>query len=131
MALAGLSATLLHYLKGEAEKKIPIWQMISMDIKKIESRAKQWTRFLKGGEMIVGESAVGGGSLPGERLPTWLVALSVDKPDKFLRELRKAHPPIIARVEDGKVLVDPRTVLPQQEGALLVELQNALARWRG
>ncbi len=131
MALAGLSATLLHYLKGEAEKKIPIWQMISMDLKKIESRAKQWTRFLKGGEMIVGESAVGGGSLPGERLPTWLVALSVDKPDKFLRELRKAHPPIIARVEDGKVLVDPRTVLPQQEGALLVELQNALARWRG
>jgi L-seryl-tRNA(Ser) seleniumtransferase len=129
MALAGLSATLLHYLKGEAEHKIPIWRMISMDVEKIESRAKQWTRFLKGAKMVAGESAVGGGSLPGERLPTWLVALDVPNPNQFLRQLRKAHPPIIARVEDGKVMIDPRTVLPQQEGALLVELQNTLAGW--
>jgi L-seryl-tRNA(Ser) seleniumtransferase len=129
MALAGLSATLLHYLKGEAEQKIPIWQMISMDIKKVESRAKQWTRFLKGARMMSGESAVGGGSLPGERLPTWLVALEVSNPNKFLSQLRTAQPPIIARVEDGLVMIDPRTVLPQQEGALLVELQNALAGW--
>jgi len=130
MALAGLSATLLHYLKGEAEKKIPIWQMISMDISKVEARAMQWTRFLKGARMIFGESAVGGGSLPGERLPTWLVALEVPNPNHFLSRLRGAHPPIIARVEDGLVMIDPRTVLPHQEGALLVELQNALAAVR-
>jgi L-seryl-tRNA(Ser) seleniumtransferase len=130
MALAGLSATLLHYLKDEAEKKIPIWQMISMDIAKVEARAMQWTRFLKGARMIFGESAVGGGSLPGERLPTWLVALEVPNPNQFLSRLRGAHPPIIARVEDGLVMIDPRTVLPHQEGALLVELQNALAAVR-
>jgi len=129
MALAGLSATLLHYLKGEAEKKIPIWQMISMDLKRIESRAMQWTRFLKGARMISGETAVGGGSLPGERLPTWLVALEVPNPSKFLSLLRTTHPPIIARVDGEQVMIDPRTVLPQQEGALLVELQNALAQW--
>jgi len=130
MALAGLSATLLHYLKGEAQQKIPIWQMISMDLKRIESRAKQWTRFIKGARMILGESAVGGGSLPGERLPTWLVALEVPNSNKFLARLRSSHPPIIARVEDSLVMIDPRTVLPQQEGALLVELQNALAAFR-
>ena len=129
MALAGLSATLLHYLKGEAEIKIPIWQMISMDLKRIESRAMQWTRFLKGARMISGETAVGGGSLPGERLPTWLVALEVSNPSKFLSLLRTTHPPIIARVDGEQVMIDPRTVLPQQEGALLVELQNALAQW--
>lgn len=129
MALAGLSATLLHYLKGEAEIKIPIWQMISMDLKRIESRAMQWTRFLKGARMISGETAVGGGSLPGERLPTWLVALEVPNPSKFLSLLRTTHPPIIARVDGEQVMIDPRTVLPQQEGALLVELQNALAQW--
>jgi len=129
MALAGLSATLLHYLKGEAEKKIPIWQMISMDLKRIESRAMQWTRFLKGARMVAGETAVGGGSLPEERLPTWLVALEVPNPNQFLSLLRTTHPPIIARVEGEQVMIDPRTVLPQQEGALLVELQNALAQW--
>lgn len=77
--------------------------------------------------MILGESAIGGGSLPGERLPTWLVALQVSNPNQFLSQLRASHPPIIARVEDNLVLLDPRTVLPHQEGALLVELQNLLA----
>ena len=127
VALAGLTATLLHYLKGEAEEKIPIWQMISMDMKMIEERAQHWKRMLKGSEIIDGESAVGGGSLPGELLPTRLVAIHVEKPDEFLVRLRHSRPPIIARVEDDRVLVDPRTVLPQQEGALLVEIQNALA----
>lgn len=127
LALAGLSATLVHYLKGEAEKKIPIWQMISMDIDEIQARARHWQRMLRGAQIINGESTVGGGSLPGERLPTRLIALDVKKPDQFLARLRKSRPPIIARVEDDRVLIDPRTVLPQQEGALLVELQNALA----
>jgi len=127
LALAGLSATLTHYLKGEAEKKIPIWQMISMSMDLIEERAQHWKRMLKGARIIDGESAIGGGSLPGERLPTRLVALEVPNPDQFLVQLRQSRPPIIARVENGLVLVDPRTVLIQQEGALLVELQNALA----
>jgi L-seryl-tRNA(Ser) seleniumtransferase len=127
VALAGLTATLLHYLKGEAEEKIPIWQMISMDMAMINERAQHWKRMLKGSEIIDGESAVGGGSLPGERLPTRLVAIHVDRPDEFLARLRHSRPPIIARVEEDRVLVDPRTVLPQQEGALLVEIQNALA----
>jgi L-seryl-tRNA(Ser) seleniumtransferase len=126
LALAGLAATLLHYLKGEAEKKIPIWQMISMDLDLIEERARHWMRVLKTGTLVQGESAVGGGSLPGERLPTWLVALEIKNPDQFLALLRRSHPPVIARVEDDRVLLDPRTVLIQQEGALLVELQNAL-----
>jgi L-seryl-tRNA(Ser) seleniumtransferase len=127
LCLAGLAATLMHYLKGEAEKKIPIWQMISMDMDLIEERAQHWKRTLKQGEIIDGQSAVGGGSLPGELLPTRLVALDVPNPDQFLVQIRHSRPPIIARVEDDRVLVDPRTVLPQQEGALLVELQNALA----
>jgi len=59
-------------------------------------------------------------------LPTWLLALDVKKPDKFLANLRKQNPPVIARTENDKVLLDPRTVLPEQEGALLVALQNTL-----
>lgn len=129
LALSGLSATLLHYLKGEAEMKIPIWQMISMKLSIIESRANQWARMLRGARVVEGESAVGGGSLPGEMLPTYLVALPVSQPDLFLKRLRQSRPPVVARVEDGQVMIDPRSVLPQQEGALLVELQNAISRW--
>ena len=130
LALSGMAATLLHYLKDEAEKKIPVWQMISMPIAEIENRARQWVRILKQGKIIEGESTIGGGSIPGGTLPTRLIALDVKRPDDFLMRLRYAHPPIIARVENDQVLIDPRTVLPKQEGALMVEMQNALAAWR-
>jgi L-seryl-tRNA(Ser) seleniumtransferase len=50
----------------------------------------------------------------------------VKSPDKFLKKLRKQNPPVIARTENDKVLFDPRTVLPEQEGALLVGIKNAL-----
>lgn len=127
IALAGLSATLLHYLKDEAERHIPIWQMISTPPEMIKTRAEHWVGTLGQGEVIPGESAIGGGSLPGTRLPTHLLALEADSPDRFLAELRSASSPVVARVEDERVLLDPRTVLPNQEGALLVVLQNLLA----
>ena len=126
VALAGITATLMHYLKDEAEHEVPIWRMISMPSKQIKTRAEAWTKYLGQGEIIAGESAVGGGSLPGETLPTWLLSLNVDKPDKFLAQLRKQNPPVIARTENDRILIDPRTVLPWQEGALLVALQNTL-----
>jgi L-seryl-tRNA(Ser) seleniumtransferase len=63
------------------------------------------------GEVIKSESTVGGGSLPGESMPTFVVALQVKSPDKFLKKLREANSPVIARTENDRVLLDPRTVL--------------------
>ncbi len=126
VALAGITATLMHYLKDEAEREIPIWQMMSRTPAQIKKRAGNWKQALGRGEIIQGKSAVGGGSLPEETLPTWLLALDIAKPDKFLAELRKENPPVIARTENNRILLDPRTVLPEQEGALLVALQNVL-----
>ncbi len=124
--LAALSATLLLYLKNEAENRIPVWQMISMDVDMIKERAQQWVATLGTGSVIKGESTVGGGSLPGESRPTCLLALDISHPDRFMAKLRQQHPPIIARVQGEQVVLDPRTVLPNQEGALLVGLQNSL-----
>ncbi|HEY2979800.1 MAG TPA: L-seryl-tRNA(Sec) selenium transferase, partial [Anaerolineales bacterium] len=87
----------------------------------------RWVEELGYGKVIAGESTVGGGSLPGESLPTYLLALDISNPDRFLAKLRAQHPPIIARTEDDRVLLDPRTVLPEQQGALLVGLKNALS----
>ncbi len=126
LCLSALSATLLHYLKDEAEREIPIWQMISQSTGQVRKRAVYWVNVLKHGEVIPGKSTVGGGSLPEEELDTYLVALDVRHPDRFLAKLREMNPPIIARVKDNKVVLDPRTVLAEQEDALLVGLQNAL-----
>jgi L-seryl-tRNA(Ser) seleniumtransferase len=122
--LAGVTATLLHYLKDEAEREIPILKMMSFTPKQIKGRVEAWIRELEQGEVVEGESTVGGGSLPGESFPTFLLSLSVESPDKFLKRMRVQNPPIIARTLNDKVLLDPRTVLPEQEGALLVGLKN-------
>jgi L-seryl-tRNA(Ser) seleniumtransferase len=126
LCLAGLSATLLHYLKDEAEREIPIWQMISCTPAQTRARAMRWESVIGRGEIIAGQSTIGGGSLPEETLPTFLLALDGMQPNRFLARLRASSPPIIARVEAERVVLDPRTVLPDEEGALLVGLKNAL-----
>jgi L-seryl-tRNA(Ser) seleniumtransferase len=124
--LAALNATLLHYLKGEAEREVPIWRMIAQTPDEIRARAETWRKALGQGEVVESESTVGGGSLPEESLRTFVVSLQVASPDRFLRKLREQNPPIIARTEKDLVLFDPRTVLPAQEALMLKSLQKEL-----
>ncbi len=126
LTLAGVNATLLHYIKDEAETHVPIWQMIASTPETLKNTAENWREYLGEGEVIPGFSTIGGGSLPTEELPTFLLALSPAKPDAFMRALRESHPPIIARIEEDRVLLDPRTVLPDQKAALLRNLARVL-----
>jgi len=123
LCLAGLQATLLHYLKGEAAKHVPVWRMIATSQAEVEGRARRWRRNLRRAgvlaEVVDGRSTVGGGSLPGETLPTKLVALLVAHPDRLAARLRAADPPVVARIEDGRLVLDPRTVLVEEERELL------------
>jgi L-seryl-tRNA(Ser) seleniumtransferase len=125
MALAALSATLLHYLKDEAERCIPIWRMISAAPDELRRRAESWQSALGAGEVIPGQSTIGGGSLPGEMQPTFLLALDPPRPNQALARLRRLSPPIIARLQDDRLVLDPRTVLPEQEQALLEGIRTA------
>ncbi|MDY6834079.1 MAG: L-seryl-tRNA(Sec) selenium transferase [Chloroflexota bacterium] len=117
--LSGLIATLLHYLREEAETKIPIWRMMSMPLKEITARADYWGDAVKGGARIIdGESVVGGGSLPGGMLPTKLLCIegSDDIPAQDLAlRLRCHEPPVLGRVDKENLLLDPRTVLPEED----------------
>ena len=125
LTYAALIATLEHYRRDEALECIPVWQMISRSLSEITARAKHWSD-LVGGAVISGESTVGGGSLPGTSLPTTLLAIESESPDALTAKLRRADPPVITRVADGKVLLDPRTVLPEQEADLLQVLHSVL-----
>jgi L-seryl-tRNA(Ser) seleniumtransferase len=126
LCLAALTTTLQHYLKGDAESNIPVWQMISATQSKIKEKATTWQLALGQGEVIDGRSTVGGGSLPGETLPTSLLALKTRNPDGFLANLRKLDPPLIARIENDRVVIDPRTILEGQETILLSHLSLVL-----
>jgi L-seryl-tRNA(Ser) seleniumtransferase len=128
--LAGLAATLLHYLKGEAVQKVPVWQMIAMPLKEIDRRAQLWAQSLEGAARVVdGESLIGGGSLPGATLPTRLAAMGDPlKPAmalKLARHLRFQDPPVIGRISENILLLDPRTVPPQHDELVIRALQQA------
>jgi L-seryl-tRNA(Ser) seleniumtransferase len=126
LCLAALSATLQHFLKNEAEQKIPVWQMIAKSPRQIKVVAESWKRQLGTGQVMKSESTVGGGSLPGETLPSYVFALTVRKPEHFNALLRAQYPAVIARTEKDLVLLDPRTVLSDQESSLLSILKSIL-----
>jgi L-seryl-tRNA(Ser) seleniumtransferase len=123
MTLAALEATLRHYQRDEIETHIPIWRMISTQCKQISSRAARWASKLQTQGIAArtqqGESTIGGGSLPGETLPTTLLALDaahVPLPlNELAKRLRLRRTPIIARIQHDTLLLDPRTVLPEQD----------------
>ena len=132
MKLAGLIATLIHYLKGEAVDKIPVWRMISAPMNEVERRARTWAQVLgESAKIIDGQTMVGGGSLPGSTLPTRLVAIRGEGKKKgrtiaqrLARRLRSEEVPIIGRINDNVLLLDPRSVLPEEDPVILHELQN-------
>lgn len=133
--LAGLAATLGHYLKGEAEQKVPVWQMIAMPLDEIERRAREWARHLGEAAAVTdGESVVGGGSLPGSSLPTKLLVIKgapgargPSPAQRLARKLREGRPPVLARIETNALLLDPRTVRPEDDPVVIRALQDALA----
>ena len=130
LCLAGLQATLLHYLREEAVEKIPVWRMIATPLSEIVPRARTWQQSLRRAgiptEIVDGRSTVGGGSLPGETLPTKLVALIVPHPDRVAADLRAAAPPVVARIEQDRLVLDPRTVMPEEEEELLEVVKGVL-----
>lgn len=126
LCLAALSATLLHYVREEAEAEIPVWSMIAANEQQLRQRAENWRQQLGHGDVTQGRSTVGGGSLPEETLPTWLLSFNVAHPTDFARRLREVDPPIIARIEAGRLVIDPRTVQPEEQDALLSGIASVL-----
>ena len=128
-SIAGLTATLLHYLRGEALTKVPVWRMIATPLRDIERRARRWAKAIGHGARVVdGRSMIGGGSLPEESLPTRLVALSGDgaQVSELARRLRVGTTPVVGRIERDALLLDPRTVRPDEDRALVAAVKATL-----
>ncbi len=136
--LAALQATLLTYLENRATIEIPVWRMISAEIGQLARRARRWRATLlkdlphlppSSIHVVDTSSTVGGGSLPGQVLPGKGLAISLASVDALAEGLRlSTHtPPVIARIEADRLLLDPRTVLPEQDLLLLAALKRVLA----
>jgi L-seryl-tRNA(Ser) seleniumtransferase len=131
LTLAALAATLDLYLTQSVDT-LPVWKMMAASPDAMARRAASWqSRLAEMGiesGVLASGSAVGGGSLPGERLPTTVLALSARRGGaaNLLRRLRELEPPVIGRIEQDRILLDPRTVLPDEDEALLDVVARAM-----
>jgi L-seryl-tRNA(Ser) seleniumtransferase len=116
LTYAALEATLIEYAAGRAATTVPVVRMLSLTVDEVETRARALVTALgQAGwraEVVDGLSAIGGGSAPGVELPTKLVALRRDgrTADQIERTLRAGTPPVVARIENDRVMLDLRTV---------------------
>ena len=125
--LAALGATLAAYVRGEAEREVPVWRMIATRPDELEARARSIVAQLgdagAGFTIEDGRSAVGGGSLPGETLPTRLLAAPRElNAQAAAARLRRGSPPVVARIERERLVLDLRTVLPEEDELLVAAL---------
>ena len=132
LTYAALEATLLAYVKRDYAA-LPALRMMQTPLSEIQQRAKAVAAAVRSStlhaETVESRSLVGGGSAPSATLPTAVVALTSNtfSPEEMMARFRASDPPVIARVEEGRVLLDLRTVFPEQDGILSQVIAHASA----
>ena len=134
LTYAALEATLLAYVRSD-HNAIPALRMMRLTADEIRQRTEKLAQSVQGRvprlriSIDEGSSILGGGAAPGAKLPTFVLAITYEhlSADEFAARLRNGKQPVIARVEDGHVMLDLRTVFPEQEKALADALVNAAA----
>jgi L-seryl-tRNA(Ser) seleniumtransferase len=133
IVIAGLENLILTYLKKEATEKTPAWKMINTSPDELKSRANKLKMKLEENniEVFVSESksTVGGGSLPGETLPTFVISFQSEiTPDQLSEKFRNLSTPIIGRIENDRFTLDLRTIFPHQDENLFDSIKSVLSR---
>ena len=128
VTLAAVAATLGLYRAGLAESTVPVWRALSRPVADLRARARAIATAVGAAAAVVDvRSTVGGGSLPGETVPSVAVAIGSGSAERLLATLRCGTPAIIGRIEDDRALFDLRTVEPDDDEALRVAIVAALA----
>jgi L-seryl-tRNA(Ser) seleniumtransferase len=119
LILHAMETTLRHFVLEQWDA-IPALRMIRESADSIRARSEAFIRKLDGmrATLTPGESMIGGGSTPEQPLPTWHIRIEVDNAVHAERRLRRSDPPVVAMIEDGALLLDLRTVPPEEEEAL-------------
>jgi L-seryl-tRNA(Ser) seleniumtransferase len=131
VTLAAVAATLGLYRAGRAEAEIPVWRMIAVVAGALHERAEALAARLAGAgvdliDVVPTEATVGGGSLPGEVLPSFGVALRSGSAERTLAALRRGSPAVVARIEGGRVILDLRTVDPGRDEELEAAIRDVV-----
>jgi len=119
MTLAALAATLELYRDGSYRERLPLFRMLSASVDALRRRAEPYCTAIKNASAVESDAYIGGGALPETRVASIAVAIAVDKPNALTAHLRRANPPIVPRVDGGRVLLDLRTIAPSEDAVVL------------
>jgi L-seryl-tRNA(Ser) seleniumtransferase len=125
--LAGVAATLGLYRAGLATTRIPVWRMIATAADALQARADTLAARIPGAAVVTLTATIGGGSLAGETLPSFGIAVAARSADRLAAALRMGEPAVLARIEGGRVVLDLRTVDPSADDELAGAVARALA----
>jgi L-seryl-tRNA(Ser) seleniumtransferase len=123
--LAALAATLHLYRDEAARERIPIYRMLMTPLAQLRRRAEAYLATLSNASAVESVAYAGGGAIPQERIESLAVAVATPRPDLLAAGLRRGEPAIVGRVEDGRLLLDLRTIAPEQDETVI----GALTRW--
>ncbi len=128
LTIAALNATLMAYVAGTEREEIPVWRMLALEQDHLEPRARAWAEAAgDGGRVVESRTMIGGGAAPGTGRPTWCAALRTERGAEWLaRALREADTPVVARVEGGETLLDPRTVAESDDSDIATTIAALL-----
>lgn len=126
MTLAALAATLQIYRGGALAERVPIFRMIAATLDELRARAQDYVEALRGAKIVESDAYVGGGALAQERIASIAVALPPQEGASVAARLRENAPPIVARVADGRVLLDLRTIAPDEDPLVIEACLNSL-----
>ena len=132
MTLAALEATLAAYIEGRASE-LPLWRMANAPAEELRDRARRLAESVSEGdvkaEAVTTEAVTGGGSLPATGVGSWGVAITHPErsSDDLQKALRHGSIPVIGRIEGDRLLLDVRTVPPEQDATLAQLVLRALA----
>ena len=128
LTIAALNATLMAYVAGTEREEIPVWRMLALEQDQLEPRARAWAEAAGDeGRVVESRTMIGGGAAPGTGRPTWCAALRTERGAEWLaRALREADTPVVARVEGGETLLDPRTVAESDDSDIATTIAALL-----
>jgi len=124
LTVAALEAVLAMYARGH-RAEIPVWRSLAERPTALRARARALVRSIPGGSVEAGESVAGGGSIPGYGIPSVVIRLPEEHPDRLASRLRAGTPPVFCRVDEGALVFDLRTVEPKDEGRLARAIRYA------
>ncbi len=126
LTLAALAETLRLYRSRESRERIPLYAMLGASLDSLRARAGAYVEKIASARIVESEAFVGGGALPKHAIPSIAVALPVASPQSVAARLRRGEPALVTRIDERGVLIDLRTVAPEQDAPAIATLENTL-----